>query len=56
MSRKTVLRLIVVLRFEEVATWLSPDWPTLADRATYKLNAAPEQLPEPQQSDQLSLF
>ena len=49
-------RMPLALRFEEVGAWLSPNWLTLADRTNYELNAAPELLSEPPQSDQLSLF
>ena len=50
-------RMPVVLAFEEVATWLSPDWPDLADRSHVELAVAPEQ-PElsEEPDDQLSLF
>ena len=49
-------RMPLLLRFEEVATWLSPDWPALTDRSAFELAVAPEQLDLPPQPDQLSLF
>lgn len=49
-------RMPLLLRFEEAGTWLSPDWPSLADRATFQLNVTPERLEAPPQPDQLSLF
>lgn len=35
-------RMPLVLRFEEVGTWLSDSWPALADRTSVALDAAPE--------------
>lgn len=48
-------RMPLVLRFEEVPTWLSPDWPALADRSDVELQAAPETQGK-SESDQLTLF
>lgn len=51
-------RMPLVLRFEEVPTWLSPDWPTLVDRGSIELAVQPEQLAEsesPSSAEQLSL-
>lgn len=52
-------RMPLVLRFEEVATWLSSDWPALANRDEVALHVHPElpDIPEsPADSSQLSLF
>ena len=49
-------RMPLLLRFEEVGTWLSPEWPALADRSAFQLHVAPEHLEVPPQPDQLSLF
>lgn len=49
-------RMPLLLRFEEVGTWLSPNWPTLADRSAIQLRAAPERPEAPSQADQLTLF
>ena len=49
-------RMPLVLRFAEVGTWLSPDWPSLTARPDYELHVAPEQPEAPSQPDQLSLF
>ncbi len=49
-------RMPLLLRFEEVSTWLSPDWPSLAARADFELRVTPEQLSAPQNPDQLTLF
>lgn len=49
-------RMPLLLRFEEVRTWLSPDWPSLANRADFELCAAPETLEAPPEPDQLTLF
>lgn len=49
-------RMPLLLRFEEVGTWLSPEWPALADRSAFQLHAAPEHLEALPQPDQLSLF
>ena len=52
-------RMPLVLRFEEVLAWLSPDWAELADRSSIELAVAPEHPDLPVQADaadQLSLF
>ena len=52
-------RMPLALRFEEVATWLSPDWPMLADRSDLALDAHPKLFrpaDQPEPPDQLSLF
>ena len=52
-------RMPLVLRFEEVPTWLSPDWAALADRSGVELAVAAEQFAAPSlasEPDQLSLF
>ena len=52
-------RMPLTLRFEEVATWLSPDWPALANRADrtgLRLVIDPEQPSSPDQPAQLTLF
>ena len=52
-------RMPLVLRFEEVPAWLSPDWAALADRSDVPLAVAPEELAAPapdNEPDQLSLF
>lgn len=52
-------RMPLILRFEEVPTWLSPDWPTLVNRNAVKLIVEPEQISQPEPpapSNQLSLF
>ena len=49
-------RMPLLLQFEEVATWLSPDWPSLADRSAFELLAAPERPDAPVEPDQLTLF
>ena len=48
-------RMPLVLRFEEVATWLHGDFATLADRSDIALGAQPE-TPAAPPSAQLSLF
>ena len=49
-------RMPLALRFEEVGTWLSPDWATLANRLDYELSARPEHIDPRPSPDQLSLF
>ena len=49
-------RMPLVLRFQEVGTWLSPDWTLLAERDDVGLNVQPEQLQQPTSESQLSLF
>lgn len=49
-------RMPLVMRFQEALTWLSPEWPLLADRTAIELLVQPEQLQQPEPSDQLSLF
>lgn len=49
-------RMPLVMRFQEVATWFSPDWPLLADRSDFDLRVQPEQLHAPEPDSQLSLF
>ena len=49
-------RMPLLLRFEEVLTWLSADWPSLADRSDLALLSAPEHPDIPAEPDQLSLF
>ena len=44
----------IVLRFEEVPTWLEGDFASLADRSQIDLLAAPED--DGQEPPQLSLF
>jgi len=46
----------LILRFEEVGMWLSPQWPDLADRRDVELSVQPEPLEAPEQPEQLSLF
>lgn len=47
-------RMPLILRFEEVLMWLSPDWADLADRSHEELAVTPEH--ECAQVEQLSLF
>ncbi|MBQ9041739.1 MAG: SOS response-associated peptidase family protein [Eggerthellaceae bacterium] len=49
-------RMPLALRFEEVATWLSPDWPALANRTDLSLEVTPEQPSNASEPDQLTLF
>jgi len=49
-------RMPLILRFEEVGMWLSPQWPDLADRRDVELSVQPEPLEAPEQPEQLSLF
>ncbi|MBR3181343.1 MAG: SOS response-associated peptidase family protein [Eggerthellaceae bacterium] len=49
-------RMPLVLRFEEVVTWLSSDWPALADRSRVQLAVQPEAVDSGDAADQLSLF
>ena len=46
----------LALRFEEVATWLSPDWPSLADRTGLPLDVTPEHPAGGGDDSQLTLF
>lgn len=47
-------RMPLVLRFEEVAAWLSPDWPALADRSAIELATQPEHPDRPDQPEHLA--
>ena len=47
-------RMPLVLDASEIATWLGPDWHTLANRSNVRLEARPEHEDEP--FEQLSLF
>lgn len=49
-------RMPLLLRFEEVLTWLSANWPSLSDRSDFALLSAPEHPDIPAEPDQLSLF
>lgn len=49
-------RMPLVLRFEEVPTWLSSDWPALADRSAIELAVQPERPNDPPEPSQLALF
>jgi putative SOS response-associated peptidase YedK len=49
-------RMPLILRFEEVTTWLSPDWPALADRGSIELTVQPEHPDDPAPTGQLALF
>lgn len=48
-------RMPLVLSFEEVPTWLSSEWPHLADRSAIGISCAPEH-PAQKTARQLSLF
>jgi len=49
-------RMPLIMRFQEASTWLSPDWPTLANPNNYELRVLPEQLQPGYAPEQLSLF